>query len=238
MDFNELLNDIAKLEGLNLQSIRPGANITIEKVDLKQGKIIVINSSGKIFSRSIIEFQRIWKELLSEPAVRVEEVLRGSGSSRNQPETIFANLPYIEWLKITNKKHIAFVQKATHPYGTLKEMDDINAENIKERIAAQNHCNISSIIVSDNLNKAATLITSLSGVSPVSLSVGTYLFSKDDQSIAIVDANKYNIPVGTYGQMLKSQSLEVNYRIEIDGISYGLINRGQVCVFFRLEELE
>ena len=79
MDFNELLNDIAKLEGLNLQSIRPGANITIEKVDLKQGKIIVINSSGKVFSRSIIEFQRIWEELLSEPAVRVEEVLRGSG---------------------------------------------------------------------------------------------------------------------------------------------------------------
>ena len=238
MDFNELLNDIAKLEGLNLQSIRPGANITIEKVDLKQGKIIVINSSGKVFSRSIIEFQRIWEELLSEPAVRVEEVLRGSGSSRNQPETIFANLPYIEWLKITNKKHIAFVQKATHPFGTLKEMDDINAENIKERITSQNHCNISSIIISDNLNKTATLITSLSGVSPVSLNAGTYLFSKDDQSIVIVDAHTFHVPVGTYGQMLKTQNIDVDYRIEINGIIYGLVSRDQVDVFFRLEELK
>ena len=161
MDFNELLNDIAKLEGLNLQSIRPGANITIEKVDLKQGKIIVINSSGKIFSRSIIEFQRIWKELLSEPAVRVEEVLRGSGSSRNQPETIFANLPYIEWLKITNKKHIAFVQKATHPYGTLKEMDDIKNGNISDDeidMAKRTYIN-SLLTMLDNLSSITYIVS-------------------------------------------------------------------------------
>lgn len=238
MDFNDLLNDIAKLEGLNLQSIRPGANISVEKVDIKQGKIIVINSSGKEFNRSIIEFQRIWEELISEPAVRVEEVLRGSGSSRNQPETIFANLPYIEWLKITNKKHITFVQKATHPFGTLKEMDELSVENIKERINGKNRCAISSIIVSDDLNKASALISSISGASPISLDSGTYLFSKNGQSVAVVDAHKFSIPVGTYGQMLKTQNIDVDYRIEINGVIYGLVSRDQVDVFFRLEELK
>ena len=211
MDFNDLLNDIAKLEGFNLQSIRPGANISIEKVDIKQGKIVVINSSGKEFNRSITEFQRIWEELISEPAVRVEEVLRGSGSSRNQPETIIANLPYIEWLKITNKKHIAFVQKATHPFGTLKEMDEISAESIKERINVQNRCALSSIIASDNLKKTSTLLSSISGVSPISLNYGIYLFSKNGQSIAVIDADSYNVPVGTYGQMLKTQSIDIDY---------------------------
>ena len=130
MDFNDLLHDIAKLEGLHLSSIRPGADIVVEKVDIEHGKVLVKNASGKLFSRSVIEFQKIWEGLNTEPAVRVEEILRGSGSSRNQPETIMANLPYIEWLKITNKKHISYVGKSSHPYGTLKQMDGMSASKI------------------------------------------------------------------------------------------------------------
>jgi len=69
-------------------------------------------------------------------AVHVDEVLHGSGTSRNQPETILANLPYVEWLKLDNKKHIAFVGKNTHLYGTLKQMDSIPASNLNQSTIA------------------------------------------------------------------------------------------------------
>lgn len=80
--------------------------------------------------------KKIWDQLCSKPAVHVDAVLGGSGSSRNQPETILANLPYIEWLRINNKKHIVFVGEATHDFGTLRQMDPIQAEQIRRRLQA------------------------------------------------------------------------------------------------------
>ena len=56
-------------------------------------KITIRNSSGKVHNRYFVELQRIRNALLSTPMIRVEDILNGSGSSRNQPETIFANLP-------------------------------------------------------------------------------------------------------------------------------------------------
>ena len=36
MDFSDIINDLVKLEGIRLNSIRPGAEITIQHVDIAQ----------------------------------------------------------------------------------------------------------------------------------------------------------------------------------------------------------
>jgi len=127
MTFDDVIQDIEKLVGLELQSIRPGASLTILNVDREHSNLLIKTSKGQTKSRPFGELETIWDELNRSPAVHVEGVLHGSGTSRNQPETIFANLPYIEWLRINNKKHIAFVGNVTHAYGTLKQMDPRNA---------------------------------------------------------------------------------------------------------------
>ena len=236
MIFEELLQDIEKLVGLQLPSVRPGAEIIIEKVDIDLGRIIVRNSSGKVFNRSISEIQRIWEGLISEPAVRVEEVLRGSGSSRNQPETIFANLPYVEWLKVNNKKHITLVGKPTHPYGTIKEMDAIAASKIRDLLSVPESNELMTIIATNNLYKSSSIISTMAGSVPVPLNDGTYLFSKSGKSIALIDANKNKIPEGTYGVVFGSQESGVSYSVKINGNKYGIIRNGSVCVFFIMRD--
>ena len=48
MNFTDIIKDLVKMEGLCLQSIRPGAEIVIEKVDINQKKITIRNSAGKV----------------------------------------------------------------------------------------------------------------------------------------------------------------------------------------------
>ena len=237
MDFSKLLNDIAKLEGLHLSSIRPGADIVVEKVDIEQEKIVVRNSSGKIFNRSVVEFQRIWDALISEPAVRVEEVLNGSGSSRNQPETIFANLPYIEWLKINNKKHISFVGKTTHPYGTKKEMDEVAAIKIKEMSSNCEINNLTTLIFTNDLSGTTKFVSSISGTAPIPINNATYSFSKDGNTVVVIDADIYKIPTGTYGAVHGYNAFGCKYTVNINGIEYGIILEEYVKAFYRKREL-
>ena len=111
-------------------AIRPGATITVLDVDTEKGCLLLKTKQGQTRSRPLSELQTIWNELNQKPAVHVEGVLHVSGTSRNQPETILANLPYIEWLKLNNKKHIAFVGKNTHPFETLKQMSPLDSVGI------------------------------------------------------------------------------------------------------------
>ena len=130
MNFSDVITDINKLVGIELHSVRPGAEITILDVDEEKDCLILRTAQGQERSRPLSELRTIWSEMQITPAVHVEGVLHGSGTSRNQPETILANLPYVEWLKINNKKHIAFVQRKTHAYGTIKKMDAIRSAEL------------------------------------------------------------------------------------------------------------
>ena len=234
MDFNELLSDIAKLEGLHLESIRPGADIVVEKVDTEQEKIIVRNSSGKIFSRSVTEFQRIWDALVSKPAVRVEEVLRGSGSSRNQPETILANLPYIEWLRITNKKHITYVGEKSHPYGTLKQMSSINANKIAEAMSdAQENSNMMIVVSSNQLTDDVNSFSRHSGKKPVPVSEYEYKFIFDEYDLFFVDSSVKKISVGIFIQMRGKPHVFCGKEVIINGQKYITCKIGSLNIIIK-----
>ena len=122
----EVIRDIAEhLKGIPLNSISGRAvPFSVCEVDFIKRNYLIQLSEGTIKSRPLDEIERIWKEMISKSAVHVESLLGGSGSSRNQPETILANLPYVEWLPFNGKKHIAYVGKNTHEYGTLKQMSN------------------------------------------------------------------------------------------------------------------
>lgn len=208
MNFTDVINDLIKMEGLRLNSIRPGAEIVIEKVDVEQRKISIRNAAGKIQNRYFIELERIWEALSSNTAIRVEEVLNGSGSSRNQPETIFANLPYVQWLKIDNKKHIAYVGKVTHPLGTIQKMDSMKAVEVSSSPNGENHRKSVVMIVSDNVSRAAQTITSTTGKTGCGASEGYYIYELKDQCLVLIDSHKAQVPCGTYVELLQSAIIQ------------------------------
>lgn len=222
MDFSDIINDLKKLEGMQLNSIRPGAEITIASVDLEQKKVQVRSASGKIQSRPFFEFQRIWEALLSSPAIRVEEVLNGSGSSRNQPETIFANLPYIQWLKLGNKKHIAYVGKPTHAFGTLQQMDSMQvAEFTKTEIISNKEMLV--LVSTNDIVHTACTIESFVGKMDFITREGHYVYNHSNRSIVLVDSEKSRIACGTYVELARIPFGSENCQITIEGEPWDVI---------------
>jgi len=203
MNFAELVKDIERLIGLKLQSIRPGAEITVVGIDYTENRLGIRNLKGEIRSRSLSELEKIWSELSDLNPVHVDQVLGGSGSSRNQPETVLANLPYIEWLKIDGKKHIVNVGHASHPYGTLKQMDDIQAGTIVHVLREQpaGYGTISIVIVTDDVAQVSRTLSNLLNSRAESVEQGVYRLSVRDKAILMASSNSIShaIPVGTYG---------------------------------------
>ncbi len=136
MQFNDLLSDIEKLVGKRLQSINPStAPIFLTKIDKKARKYFISNDPDKVGNaRFFWELEDVWKDLQFKGFSNVDQALYGSGSSRNQPETIFANLPYIEHFKYKKKKHIVLRDERTHDLGTLKEVEGAEFRALRKKI--------------------------------------------------------------------------------------------------------
>lgn len=218
MDFTDVINDLIKMEGLRLNSIRPGAEIVIEKVDVEQKKITIRNSSGKIQNRYFAEMQRIWDALLSNPMIRVEDILNGSGSSRNQPETIFANLPYVEWLKVNNKKHIAYVGKVTHSYGTLCQMNSAAASTLLDEAVEGSASNVPiTLVAAKDIAVTSKRIKDVLGAQPIAISEGLYEFDLVSTKIILAQAERIGLPSGTYCEVKSALCRECNRMITIAG---------------------
>lgn len=137
--FEDVIHDIGEhLVNIPLQSISGKSTpfcITALDDD-RRSYLLRLEGSEKVKSRPYDELERIWQEMTSKPAVHVESFLGGSGSMRSQPETVLANLPYVEWLTIGGKKHIAYIDEDTHEYGTLKQMDITRTEDYKAAMAS------------------------------------------------------------------------------------------------------
>ncbi len=225
MTFYDVIEDIKKLVGLDLQSIRPGANIRILEVDEDRSCLILQTSTGSTRSRPLGELQIIWNEMNRLSAVHVDEVLHGSGTSRNQPETILANLPYVEWLKLDNKKHIAFVGKNTHPYGTLKQMDSIAASNLKQTGTKSTVEKSKVIIVADDL---ANTISSLQKMLPGTVSAisqGIYSFEGANLVATVFSSTTTSLSPGTY-PILAAMPISGAKVISVQGKEYFAVDNG------------
>lgn len=157
-NFTEVLADLENLRGKELHSISgQAAPFVIEDIDSENGRIN-LSVQGKHKSRPLQELQNIWAELMKRPAVHVESFLSGSGSSRNQPETILANLPYVEWLNVDGKKNIAVVDAEAHEYGTLQKMSPEQEEIVADRAKHYDPANEEQDVALDAYKEAALVI--------------------------------------------------------------------------------
>jgi hypothetical protein len=137
--FQDVLEDIQeKLIGKTLHGISGvSSSFVVTEVD-NQNEYVVLDVQGKRKTWSFERMNRVWKELYYRPAANVEVVFGGSGSSRNQVETIYANLGYVEWLYVKGKKCVAYVGEDCHPYGELKHMDKEKETHYGELMKASN----------------------------------------------------------------------------------------------------
>lgn len=137
--FQDVLRDIQeKLIGKTLRGISGNASsFIVTEVDY-QNNYIVLDVQGKRKTWSFERMNRVWNEMYYRPAAYVEVVFGGSGSSRNQVETIYASLGYVEWLYIKGKKCVAYVGADCHPYGELKYMDKEKEEQYSALMATTN----------------------------------------------------------------------------------------------------
>ena len=123
MNFEDILADMEGLVNKELAPINPKTgSITIVYIDRTQESYSVKPAKGRAIKRSFAELQKIWEQLRIQRAINVEVVLEGAGSSRHHPETILAYLPYVDYFKFRNKKHLYLQDDATHELGTINQL--------------------------------------------------------------------------------------------------------------------
>lgn len=236
MTFDEVINDIEKMAGLELESIKPGANITLNGVDRTAKRIELITSAGKNKTRPFSELEKIWNALCSSPAVHVDSVLAGSGSSRNQPETIMANLPYVEWFFIESKKHLALVKEPTHGYGTLLKMDDVAAIEIKDKLlnVANTACEV--VVITDDVKETAHAYETITGIPVYPVSPGVYEQYKDKVRFIIASKSNFDDQVepGTYIVVSGANNMSSGPKVHLDGREFQVFCEGEIRALFSL----
>src|SRR5689334_16199774 len=100
MNWDQTYKQLKDMEGLTLRSI--SAKTDIKLLEVTEDQIIVLTRSGEKKTRPTNELRRIVERMESLSPVHIDSVLHGSGSSRNQPETILANMPDVEWARIND----------------------------------------------------------------------------------------------------------------------------------------
>ncbi len=136
MQFQDVLNYLEKMVSMELKPINDSNdNLVILNVDFEKRRYTVDRtSSTKKANRTFSELKKVWDALEQKGFTNVDQALSGAGSSRHQPETIFANLPNVEHFKYDDKKHLYIKDVDTHPLGTLKELTRSEIINVKRRI--------------------------------------------------------------------------------------------------------
>ena len=157
MNLDQLLGEIERLRGLVLKPLGRARTVRVVEVDRVEERVIIeVGEERARSSRTFGEFEKLLSALNTTPAIHVDSILSGSGSSRNQPETILANLPSIEVLYVAGRKHLARVNESRRSYGTVEEMDPIRAQEVAAKLAASGlRARVSVLIVSDDLVRIA-----------------------------------------------------------------------------------
>ncbi|HAS6237132.1 TPA: DUF262 domain-containing protein [Vibrio vulnificus] len=150
MHFKDVLVDIEKLVGKELHSINPKTpSIYVTALDRSLEKYFVSNSpNSKGAARSFRELEDIWNELTIKGFSNVDQALYGGGSSRNQPETVFAHLPYIQHFRYKNRKHLLLRNDAVHELGLLSELQSSELRMVRKKI--DNYTALSNQTIADS----------------------------------------------------------------------------------------
>jgi hypothetical protein len=137
MTFDNVLNDIEQLINLPLKAItETTAGITLLSIDRESGKYVVKSEDSKReLKRNIRELEAIYSSLIKDGYCNVEQALQGSFTSRHHPETIFANLPYIQYFRFERRKHLVLREGKHHPLGETQELPAKEQRQIRKTLA-------------------------------------------------------------------------------------------------------
>lgn len=226
MDFKTVIDDIESLSGQRLNSINPGCEITIEYVDREAESIRLRTSTGHSKSRPFSEIRTLWTALTTTPIVHVEGALHGSGSSRNQPETILANLPYVEWLRYDHKKHIAYVGRQTHAPGTLRQMSQQDIAKIKVQMEYDGtESEYRALFVTDDVATTGRALSQKLGNEISPLSEGFYKCKIGDETLLVCTEAIGDLRRGVYTFIEPGHvPASIDGRVKIGRHTYAYIN--------------
>ncbi|OUR63349.1 hypothetical protein A9Q74_01315 [Colwellia sp. 39_35_sub15_T18] len=145
MNFQYVLEQVELLIGKKLESITTSTNsIEIVRIDHKLNKYFVkVEGNDKQITRTFRELEDIWNDLVRQGFVNVDQALYGGGSSRNQPETILANLTCINHFKFKSRKHLLLRNSNVHELGTLQELTSTEVRLAKRKI--ENYLSFSNL---------------------------------------------------------------------------------------------
>ncbi|MEJ2765533.1 hypothetical protein VV869_16400 [Photobacterium sp. MCCC 1A19761] len=105
MDYDaDIIPLFKKYIGNTLKSLSGRSDITVNNVNNNGFNITC--SDGQVLQESHRRTRIVFEKLLSEGVVHVDAALQNSGSRRNIPETLIANLPFIEHGKVNNRQHL------------------------------------------------------------------------------------------------------------------------------------
>ena len=237
MKFELVLEDLEKLRGQKLQSIGRSAAVVIKEIRHNRtrgpftGDLIVLEtSSGGESTWPVETLRRLWEALCQKPAVHVDSFLHGSGSSRNQPETLLANLPYVEWLTIHNKKHIAYTGQTTRAAGTLQQMDSIAAEGVREKFHARAAKKPFAVIATPDVPSVTDALQQVYGAAPVAVTPGIYKFEQDNGFLIVAGAAALGIESGTYAVIEVAASPPSALEIQLDNLTLYVVKKGSALL--------
>ncbi|MEN6635237.1 MAG: hypothetical protein ABFC56_05270 [Clostridiaceae bacterium] len=198
------------------------------EMDDDKNCLLLRTTQNQIKSHPYGELEVIWEELMRQPAVHVERVLHGSRTSRNQPKTILANLPYIEWLKLSNMKHIAYIGKSSHPFGTLKQMNALQAADIAARISSPAIFEgYSALVVTKDLNGSISAMRCLGGGATDLVCQGAYSLKTPSYRFLFVLHSMTTLAEGTYFILERGED-DVGLPCLICGQKYSVIDKDGV----------
>jgi hypothetical protein len=214
---NEFLELLELLVGRQLDSIRPGRGIYVRSLEADGGRIRITDASGRQRTRSIQELGKLWDMLRRQDYVHVDSALGGSGSSRNQPETILANLPTVEWLIVQGRKCLTMVDGPSHPVGTVRRMDDVSAALLIESHREP----ISEVVVTVDVAGVSALLDSEYGA-PQAVEPGVYRYSTQAGGLLLVMEGATGLPLapGAYPVLAGRELLMKGGVIRVGGQAF------------------
>lgn len=220
MLFEEAIADLSNLQGRVLSSVSGSGSFTLRVFAAGVDSWELTDAAGRHRRRPVAEVRRLWELLQTGMPVHVDSALGGSGSSRNQPETLLANLPYIEWLRLDGKKHLVYVGRCTHEPGSIKQTDPVAAEELRERMRSYEALP-GLVAVTVDVAACVAQMRSL-GWRWEALSQGTYSVTDGDVSVLIVD--RALVPEGLgpgWYPVFDLPSLGSVFELELGGIAFG-----------------
>ena len=220
MNFSEVVHDIQELIGTELHGIRPGVNIVVESID--GDSLVIRRSNGTTVNRSIDELRRLWVALQAKPAIHVDSELRGSGTSRNHPETVLANLPYVVYLTVEGKKHLA-LSTDRHPLGSIRQATDETIASIRTALRKVPSAKSRIVFITPEPGEVANRLNALVGGTITSVNDAAYRFENARVVIHIIPQNAaHGLPTGAYPVLGSKERSASDVSIVVDGDAMSL----------------